>query len=124
MRMDVVARTDELSSTERLELPGVLSFADLETRTIDVVTREQHFAEKLHALTRTYADGHSSRVKDLPDLLLLISDGLAASGALLETVRHVFAVRATHPIPRELPDPPAGWTLVLATGDQEDADCG
>ncbi|MGH8906361.1 MAG: hypothetical protein ACRD0K_07575 [Egibacteraceae bacterium] len=53
--------------------------------------------------------GPSSRVKDLPDLLLLIGDGLPASGALLETVRHVFAVRATHPVPHELPDPPEGW---------------
>lgn len=109
VRVDVVARPDELAATQRLGLPGALAFAGLESETIEVVSPEQHFAEKLHALTREYGDRPSSRVKDLADLVLLIADGLAPQRELLDVVRHVFAVRATHPIPRELPDPPAGW---------------
>lgn len=30
--------------------------------------------------------------------------------ALADAVRHVFAVRATHPVPEVLADPPPAWT--------------
>lgn len=66
-------------------------------------------AEKLHALTRTYQSGESSRVKDLVDLVLLIEDGVPADGRLVRTVEHVFAVRRTHPTPAQLDAPPIAW---------------
>ena len=76
IRLDVAARGEELAITEQLKLPGCLSFADIPARSIQAVERRQHFAEKLHALTRDYGDRPNTRIKDLVDLVLLIEDGL------------------------------------------------
>jgi hypothetical protein len=111
IRLDIVLRDEELAATERILLPGVLAFADIPPRMIDSVDRRQHFAEKLHALTRDYNSRPNTRVKDLVDLILLIEDGLPADGELLEVVRHVFAVRATHSVPLLIPDPPPAWKI-------------
>jgi xanthine/CO dehydrogenase XdhC/CoxF family maturation factor len=109
VRLDVVPRIDEITGTERVELPGLLSFAEFPVLEVEVVDPNQHFAEKLHALTRSYGDRPNTRVKDLPDLILLIEDGLPPSKDLALAVTHVFAIRRTHSIPDELPDPPAHW---------------
>ncbi|MFI6210857.1 nucleotidyl transferase AbiEii/AbiGii toxin family protein [Nocardia brasiliensis] len=109
IRLDVAARGDELAATEQLRLPGALQFAGIPARKIEAVDRRQHFAEKLHALTRDYGDRPNTRVKDLVDLILLIEDGLASDTALVAVVTHVFAVRATHAVPHLLEDPPPLW---------------
>jgi nucleotidyltransferase AbiEii toxin of type IV toxin-antitoxin system len=110
VRIDVVSRGAEIASTERLPLPNYLEFAGTPLRDIEAVDRRQHFAEKLHALTRDYGGRPNTRVKDLVDVVLLIENGLAADAALAEAVRHVSAVRATHDVPKVLPDLPPGWT--------------
>lgn len=109
VRIDVAARGDEIAATEYVDLPGVLAFADVPRRRIEAVHRRQHFAEKLHALTRDYGLRPNTRVKDLVDLILLIETGLAADAELVATARHVFAVRATHALPKSIPDPPPTW---------------
>lgn len=109
VRLDVVARTEEISTTDRITLRSMLGFAGFPDHEIEAVDPAQHFAEKLHALTRPHGDRANSRVKDLPDLLLLVDQGLKPSPELLATVRHVFAVRSTHELPIELPDPPLDW---------------
>ena len=109
IRVDVVLRPVELMATELISLPGKLEFAGIRPRTIESADRRQHFAEKLHALTRDYGLRPNTRVKDLVDLLLLIHDGLPPNQDLLAVVRHVFTVRATHPIPIGIPDPPPAW---------------
>jgi Nucleotidyl transferase AbiEii toxin, Type IV TA system len=115
VRLDVVARTEEISTTDRVTLRSMLSFAGFPDHQIEAVDPAQHFAEKLHAFTRPHGDRANSRVKDLPDLLLLLDQGLVPSGELLATVRHLFAVRATHELPAALPDPPADWAARYAT---------
>jgi len=90
VRVDVVVRPDEITRTERLQLPGALGFAGIVSGEIEVVDRAQHFAEKLHALTRTYGDRPNTRVKDLPDLLLLIEDGLTPSADVRSAVESVL----------------------------------
>ena len=109
VKMDIVLRPVELASTERISLPGKLEFAGIRPRTIESADRSQHFAEKLHALTRDYGLRPNTRVKDLVDLLLLIHDGLSPDQHLLAVVRHVYTVRATHPMPASIPDPPPAW---------------
>jgi hypothetical protein len=109
VRVDVVFRPVELAATERISLPGKLEFAGIRPRTIESADRRQHFAEKLHALTRDYDSRPNTRVKDLVDLLLLIHDGLAPDRTLLDVVRHVFGVRAMHSVPVTIPDPPPVW---------------
>ncbi|MCO1578132.1 nucleotidyl transferase AbiEii/AbiGii toxin family protein [Crossiella sp. SN42] len=110
IRLDVAARGEELAATEQLRLPGLLGFADVPARSIEAVEPRQHFAEKLHALTRDYGGRPNTRVKDLVDLVLLIENGLPADRALVEVVRHVFTVRDTHPCPVAIPDPPPRWS--------------
>jgi predicted nucleotidyltransferase component of viral defense system len=109
IRLDVAARGEELAVTEQLELPGSLTFADIPARSIEAVERRQHFAEKLHALTRDYGDRPNTRIKDLVDLVLLIEDGLQPDKILADVVRHVFTIRNTHPCPVTIPDPPPRW---------------
>ncbi len=109
VRLDVAARGEELAVTEQVRLPGTLSFADIPARSMETVDRKQHFAEKLHALTRDYGNRPNTRVKDLADLVLLIEDGLVADAEVVKVTRHVFDVRATHPLPGIIPDPPPRW---------------
>jgi len=115
VRLDVVARTEEISTTDRITLRSMLAFAGFPDHEIEAVDPAQHFAEKLHAFTRPHGDRANSRVKDLPDLLLLMDQGLAPTPGLLATVHHVFAVRSTHELPASLPDPPADWAERYAT---------
>lgn len=110
VRVDVVARVEEIAGrTEHIAMRTFFDFADLRDLRVEVVDRRQHFAEKLHALTRDYGDRPSTRVKDLPDVLVLIEGGLDPDHELREAVDSVFAVRGTHPVPDELPRPPQAW---------------
>jgi hypothetical protein len=109
VRVDVVLRPIELAATDRISLPGTLEFAGIRPRNIEAADPTQHFAEKLHALTRDYGSRPNTRVKDLIDLLLLVHDGLSPDKDLLAVVRHVYTVRATHPMPIIIPDPPPAW---------------
>lgn len=110
VRIDVVARSEEIAErTEHIKMRTFFDFADLEDLQIEVVDRRQHFAEKLHALTRDYGDRPNSRVKDLPDLLVFIEGGLSPDAELRAAVDSVFASRATHAVPDELPRPPESW---------------
>ncbi|MFG1923711.1 nucleotidyl transferase AbiEii/AbiGii toxin family protein [Cryptosporangium sp. NPDC048952] len=109
IKLDVVARSEEIAVTEQLSLPNTLDFAGTPPRSIEAVDRRQHFAEKLHALTRDYGNRANTRVKDLADLVLLIESGLLPDSSLVAVVRHVFDVRGTHALPRRIADPPLAW---------------
>jgi hypothetical protein len=110
VRLDVAARAEELLSTEKLQVPGALpAFARLAPPQVEVASPAQHFAEKLHALTRDHGERLNTRVRDLVDLMLLIELELVRAPEVLSVVRHVFESRGTHAVPEELPDPPAGW---------------
>jgi hypothetical protein len=98
-RVDVVARPEELDGVEALMLPDLLGFAGVAPRAVPVTDLRQQFAEKLHALTRTYAAGESTRVKDR---------------SLYAAVHRVFAVRGTHDVPGEIQPPPVGWQVPFA----------
>src|SRR6266511_1014775 len=69
VRLDVVARTEEISRTDRVTLRSMLSFAGFPDHEVEAVDPAQHFAEKLHAFTRPHGDRANSRVKDLPGTL-------------------------------------------------------
>jgi hypothetical protein len=111
LRLDVVARPEELNGVEQRPLPDVLGFAGIAPRSRQVTDLRQQYAEKLHAMTRDYVAGGSTRVKDLVDLVLLVQDGVLADGRLYTAVEHVFTVRGSHGIPAELGLPPASWQL-------------
>jgi hypothetical protein len=91
-------------------MPTLLDFAGLDDLLVEAVDRRQHFAEKLHALTRDYGDRPNTRVKDLPDLLTLIERGLepdeeplAAAESLRDAAYAPASKRSARPA-RELAD--------------------
>ena len=115
VRVDAVARVEEIEGrTELIGLRTFFDFADLEDIQVEVVDLRQHFAEKLHALTRDYGDRPNTRVKDLPDLLILIEGGLAPDRDLRAAVESLFAARAAHAVPARLPSPPVSWRTKYA----------
>ena len=107
--LDVVERSQEISRTVRMAFPSLVAFAGLPAVEVEVVDPRQHFAEKIHAYTRTYGDRPNTRVKDLPDMVLLIEDGLAPDAELYGVVAHVFGTRSLQSVPESFPDPPPGW---------------
>lgn len=109
VKLDVVQRIEEISETARMTFPSLVAFAGLPSVEVEVVEPRQHFAEKLHAFTRIYGDRPNTRVKDLPDMVLLIEGGLAPDAGLYSVVGYVFGTRNTQAVPEVLPDPPAGW---------------
>lgn len=130
VRVDVVARPDEIAATERIVMPNTLAFAGVPDVEVEAIDLAQHFAEKLHALTRDYGNRPNTRVKDLTDLVLIVEVGLEPGAQVRTAVEHVFRSRGTHAVPRELPIPPAGWgatyteqaaELDLGSGAVEDA---
>jgi hypothetical protein len=111
LRLDVVARADEMAGgIELFTFPSRLAFASFPPLvTVHAATLVQQAAEKLHALTRLYDDRPNTRAKDLVDLVLLVESDLLDAASLAERVRTVFAVRATHGPPADLPPVPAAW---------------
>src|SRR6478672_2307467 len=73
-----------------------------------MISREQQYAEKLHAYTRPRIDQDNSRVKDLVDLLLLMQTEMDQP-RLRDNIERTFAHRATHLLPPALPPPPESW---------------
>lgn len=70
----------------------------------------QQIAEKVHAYTRHHISGESSRVKDLIDILLLAELTRIEADHLSRAIQATFDARNTHSLPREMPDPPSGWS--------------
>jgi hypothetical protein len=88
----------------------LLAFAGIEPIKVAVLPAVQQFAEKIHAWTLPRDRQENSRVKDLVDLIILITlVGLPQPDQVLRAVQATFARRTTHVIPRELPAPRALW---------------
>lgn len=83
-----------------------LSFAGFAPTEVAAYSVEQQIAEKLHALTRQYTSGTSSRVKDLVDILLLFTHEKIDDKQLINAILLTFETRGTHLIPESLPDLP------------------
>jgi len=97
-----------MESRDLVETPDWLGFAGIRPPRIQIISREQQFAEKLHAYTLP-RDRANSRVKDLVDLVLLIQMGGMGKEQVCKAVKLTFQRRETHPVPKELPDPPELW---------------
>lgn len=113
-RIDVIERPDELVGLTDIDLPAAHMVAG-PIRAVSATDLRQQFAEKLHALTRSYASGASTRVKDLVDLVLLIEDEVPCDARLAAIVRRVFAVRGSEEPPHQLGPPPVGWVAPFST---------
>jgi hypothetical protein len=87
-----------------------LGFAGIEASRVQMIAREQQFAEKIHAYTLP-RNAANSRVKDLVDLALLIGAGGLDKPRILDALRLTFDRRGTHDLPAGLSPPPADWQI-------------
>jgi predicted nucleotidyltransferase component of viral defense system len=94
------------------------NFAGLPSTTIRAYSREVHLAEKLHAYTLPRPN-ENSRVKDLPDIVLLAMAGKLDGATLRNAIEATFVHRASHAMPVSLPPPPASWPRRYADLAQE-----
>lgn len=85
--------------------PGLLADLGLDPIDVLLIPVERQVAEKLHAYTRTYRGGGSTRARDLVDLLLIHEYERVDSVLLREAIQRVFAGRATHAVPERLATP-------------------
>ena len=106
--VDIGIGDDLIEPTEQIEGEGWFDFAGLPRPEFRMISREQQFAEKLHAYTRPRIERDNSRVKDLVDLLLLMHTEMDPP-RLQENIGKTFDHRATHPLPPDLPPPPESW---------------
>jgi hypothetical protein len=97
-----------LQPLETVECHDWLSFAGIESPRVCLISREQQFAEKIHAYTLPRSS-QNSRVKDLADLTLLIGDGQLDRQRVINALRLTFARRNTHALPASLSAPPEDW---------------
>lgn len=100
--------------TEEIEGQDWLDFAAIARPRIRMISREQQFAEKVHAYTLPREGRPNSRVKDLVDMVLLIQLGGMDREVLAKAIRATFERRGTHGLPSPLPDPPGDWAKPFA----------
>lgn len=98
-----------LEPVEMLTAPPLLAFAGISPASFPAYPLSQQIAEKVHALTRPYASGESSRVRDWVDILLMAHWGGLRSEALRRALQATSETRATHPLPPQMPTPPNSW---------------
>jgi hypothetical protein len=108
--IDVGIGDPVIDPIDRLEGPSLLEFAEIQPTLIPCYPITQQIAEKVHAYTRPHFSGESSRVKDFVDILLLAEIGPIRSARLSPAIRATFDARKTHPLPKEVPDPPLEWS--------------
>jgi hypothetical protein len=106
VQVDVTIAPPSSWDPQPAERPGLLSEFGLGPVTFALVPLERQVAEKLHAYTRTYKGGGTTRAKDLVDLVLIREYGKVDAVTLRRAIRSVFASRATHPVPEYLAPPP------------------
>ncbi|MDX1952306.1 MAG: nucleotidyl transferase AbiEii/AbiGii toxin family protein [Verrucomicrobiota bacterium] len=94
---------------EILEGQDWLGFAGIAKAKLPAISREEQFAEKLHAYTLPRTGRPNTRVKDLVDMLLLLDSGTLDRTRLVDSIIATFSRRGTHPVPSFLPEPLLSW---------------
>jgi len=107
LQLDVNVAPHDTRPVENLRLRDLLGFAGIEPPEVPVIPPSQHLAEKLHAYTRRYASGMSSRPRDLFDMLLIARlIPLPPASAIVDAGRGTFELRETTWPPALQPPPP------------------
>jgi hypothetical protein len=111
--VDVGIGDEVLEPLDVVEGRDWLGFGGIAPPSFPVISREQQFAEKVHAHSLPRGDRVNARTKDLIDMLLLIQHGKLDNPRLAAAIQATFAKRATHPMPRKLELPPSEWEPVF-----------
>ena len=90
-----------------------LEFAGIAGAEFPTISREQHFAEKLHSYTLP-RETPNSRARDLIDMLLLIGSAKMDRVKVRLALDATFKRRKTHPLPVSLDRPPVAWKSPFA----------
>jgi predicted nucleotidyltransferase component of viral defense system len=106
--IDVGVGDPIIPPTDQIKGSDILAFAGVPAPLIRVTSTAQHFAEKMHALTRPFDERINTRVKDLGDLMLMMDRGLPAPNVVAAAVNRVYSSRNTHPIPQSI-EAPLTW---------------
>jgi len=106
--LDVGAGDVVLAPFDITQAHDWLEFAGIPGAEFPTISREQHFAEKLHSYT-LQRQMPNSRARDLIDMLLLIGSGKMDSAKVHQALSATFKRRKTHPLPEFLDRPPAAW---------------
>lgn len=85
-----------------------LGFAGIPARAFSAISKEQQFAEKLHAYTLPRGVAVNTRVRDLVDMYLLVRLGLNPAATRVALVA-TFERRAVQALENTLPPPPPDW---------------
>lgn len=106
LQVDVTIVAPDPWDAQPARRPGLLAELGLDPIEILLIPLERQVAEKLHALTRTYKSGGTTRARDLVDLLLIHEHERVDVALLRDVIRRVFDRRATQAVPERLPLPP------------------
>ena len=117
--VDVAFGDPILDEPEIIMAEDSLAFAGIAPPALRVYPVESHIAEKLHAYTMP-RPRPNSRVKDLPDLMLIATTGPLDARRVRAAIEQTFAFRGTHDVPERLPDPPESWEAPYVTIANED----
>ena len=113
--VDIGVGDDLLEPVDRVEGRDWLGFAGIAAPMIPCISKEQQFAEKLHAYTAPSRERPNSRVKDLVDMALLILRFDLDLERLRRAVVVTFSRRDSHEVPQTLTAPPPDWARPFAT---------
>src|SRR6266849_4087229 len=111
--VDIGIGDEVMEPVEVVEGRDWLGFGGIAPPSFPIISREQQFAEKLHAYSLPREDRVNTRTKDLIDMLLLIRHEKLDNPRLAAAIKATFAKRATHPMPRKLEPPPSEWEPVF-----------
>src|SRR5260370_12236651 len=117
--VDMGIGDEVMEPVEVVEGRDWLGFGGIAPPSFPIISREQQFAEKLHAYSLPREDRVNTRTKDLIDMLLLIRQGKLDNPRLAAAIKATFAKRPTHPMPWKLKPPPAVWEPVFQPLAQE-----
>lgn len=98
-----------------------LGFAGIAAGRFQSISREEHFAQMVHAYTSSMGGRAKTRVKDLISLVLFVDSGTLDQERLSQDHASTFARRNTHALTNELETPPDFWKQVF---EKLAAECG
>jgi hypothetical protein len=110
--LDVGLGDAVMEPLEPIKTRNWLGFAGIDPPIVELLSKEQQFAEKVHAYTLPGRAIPNSRVKDLVDIMLLIKQGGLKQKKIKEALNVVFVRRKTHSLPKYINPPPANWRSV------------
>jgi hypothetical protein len=105
LQVDVSVAAPDPWDAQPARRPGLLAEVGLDPIDLFLVPLERQVAEKLHAYTRRYRSGGTTRARDVVDLLLIRKHVPPEPDLLRSAIQRVFHRRGTHDIPERLPLP-------------------